>query len=98
MKIQYVLFALLILQAFSACKKSALDYVNEPKPAPGGANISNGNFLRRSHPTSGTVRLVTDIAGRRFLLFENFNTDNGPDLGYGFPPIPQPLLTRNWDR
>jgi hypothetical protein len=34
------------------------------------------------HPTSGTVKLVTDKndATKKSLVFENFKTDAGPDL------------------
>ena len=42
--------------------------------------LTKGNFMRSSHSTSGTARIVKDSANRRFLVFENFSTDNGPDL------------------
>lgn len=32
-----------------------------------------------AHPASGTVRVVTDAAGR-YLRYENYKTINGPDL------------------
>lgn len=70
----------LLSMALIACKKSALDYVNEDIPAPGGLMLTKGNFIRSSHATSGTVRIVKDSSNRRFLVFENFSTDNGPDL------------------
>jgi hypothetical protein len=63
----------------SCTKESAAPEVNNPHPAPGGTVIRTGGFLSNVHPTSGTVRYVTDN-GRRYLVFENFRTDNGPDL------------------
>lgn len=86
MKANNFLFTVLLLLALTACKKSALDYINERNPAPGGTNVSTGNFMRRAHATSGTARLVTDSNNRCFLLFENFTTDNGPDLRVWLSP------------
>lgn len=37
-------------------------------------------FVDRSHPTSGDVTVLSGADGRRVLRFENFKTDNGPDL------------------
>ena len=39
-----------------------------------------GEFISRSHPTHGTVDVLGDGTGQRFLRFEDFRTDNGPDL------------------
>lgn len=74
------LLVVLLSMALMACKKSALDYVNEDIPAPGGLMLSKGIFMRSSHSTSGTARIVKDSSNSRFLVFENFSTDNGPDL------------------
>lgn len=75
------LVILFLAIAIIACKKSALDYVNEDIPATGGGvMLTKGNFMRSSHATSGTARIVKDSNDRRFLVFENFSTDNGPDL------------------
>ncbi|WP_420431651.1 DM13 domain-containing protein [Candidatus Poriferisocius sp.] len=41
---------------------------------------ASGEFISRSHPTSGTVDVLGDGTGQRFLRFEDFRTDNGPDL------------------
>ena len=41
---------------------------------------ASGEFISRSHPTSGTVEVLGDGTGQRFLRFEDFRTDNGPDL------------------
>lgn len=42
--------------------------------------ILQGSFTNGSHPTSGVVKLSKDAAGKRFLVFENFKTDSGPDI------------------
>ena len=76
----HVALVLLLAITLMACKKSALDYVNEDIPVSGGVMLTKGNFMRSSHSTSGTARIVKDSANRRFLVFENFSTDNGPDL------------------
>ncbi|MCY3632375.1 MAG: DM13 domain-containing protein [bacterium] len=39
-----------------------------------------GEFISRSHPTRGQVEVLGDGTGQRFLRFEDFRTDNGPDL------------------
>lgn len=43
--------------------------------------LAEGTFVDRSHPGSGTAVVLTDAVGsQRFLRFEDFETDNGPDL------------------
>jgi hypothetical protein len=39
-----------------------------------------GSFVSRDHATSGSAIVLGDGSGQRFLRFENFATDNGPDL------------------
>ena len=39
-----------------------------------------GSFIDRSHPTEGSAMVLGDGSGQRFLRFEDFRTDNGPDL------------------
>ena len=39
-----------------------------------------GSFIDRSHPTEGSAQVLGDGSGQRFLRFEDFRTDNGPDL------------------
>ena len=41
---------------------------------------ASGEFISRSHPTQGQVEVLGDGTGQRFLRFEDFRTDNGPDL------------------
>lgn len=42
--------------------------------------VAEGMFVDRSHPGSGDAIVITDGSDQRFLRFENFETDNGPDL------------------
>ena len=39
-----------------------------------------GTFESDAHPTSGEAIVIGNGTGQRFLRFENFETDNGPDL------------------
>lgn len=39
-----------------------------------------GSFVPRSHPTEGIAEVLNDGTAQRFLRFEDFATDNGPDL------------------
>jgi len=39
-----------------------------------------GDFVDRSHPTAGVAKVLNDGSTQRFLRFEEFETDNGPDL------------------
>lgn len=62
----------------------------EPESATAGADeetaeamiktIFTGTFIDRSHPTSGRADVLNDGSAQRFLRFEDFRTDNGPDL------------------
>lgn len=48
--------------------------------------LSSGNFANAVHPTSGTVKVIKDASDKRYLLFENFKTDGGPDLRVWLSP------------
>jgi hypothetical protein len=57
--------------------------VDEPAAMEDSATVetlAEGDFVDRSHPTSGTAVVLGDGSGERFLRFEDFETDNGPDL------------------
>jgi len=43
-------------------------------------SVAMGDFIGRSHPGSGQALVLTDGSDQRFLRFEQFETDNGPDL------------------
>ena len=42
--------------------------------------LVEGDFVDRSHPTEGVAVVLNDGTRQRFLRFEDFATDNGPDL------------------
>lgn len=42
--------------------------------------LAEGTFIDRSHPTVGFAEVLNDGSTQRFLRFEDFETDNGPDL------------------
>jgi hypothetical protein len=46
----------------------------------GPVEVGTGSFVSREHATSGTVRVLELVDGRRFVRLEGFETDNGPDL------------------
>ena len=49
-------------------------------PTPEIVTLAQGSFIPRDHPGEGTASVLTDGSEQRFLRFENFSTDNGPDL------------------
>ena len=52
-----------------------------PEPTPSGPTLlASGEFVSRSHGTSGHVELVELEDGSRVLTIEDLQTDNGPDL------------------
>jgi Electron transfer DM13 len=42
--------------------------------------LAEGSFIDRAHATSGTAVVLNDGTEQRFLRFEDFETENGPDL------------------
>ncbi|NND73841.1 MAG: DM13 domain-containing protein [Ilumatobacter sp.] len=57
--------------------------VAEPMPDMAAAEIVTvyeGMFGPRSHPGRGLAKVLNDGSTQRFLRFEDFETDNGPDL------------------
>lgn len=76
----------LCLLSFVSCKKDkAPAVINDPLPV-SVTTIASGNFISSVHNTSGTVKIVKDAANKVFLVFENFRTDNGPDLRVWLSP------------
>ena len=49
-------------------------------PAPEIITLAEGSFISRSHGSEGIAIVLTDGSDQRFLRFEEFSTDNGPDL------------------
>jgi Electron transfer DM13 len=62
--------------SFGACKKAAT--LNDV--APEGTVLKTGVFSGNAHTTSGKVKIVLGVDNKKSLVFENFATDNGPDL------------------
>jgi hypothetical protein len=57
-----------------------VDAVPAPADSPAPPSVvAAGDFVRRSHPTTGRAEVVTD-GNRRVLRLEDLRTDNGPDL------------------
>ena len=50
--------------------------------------LVEGSFIARSHPAEGTAVVLNDGTEQRFLRFENFATDNGPDLNVYLSTVP----------
>ena len=46
----------------------------------GPKTLANGTFISLDHPTAGDVKIIETATGDRFVRFENFATDNGPDV------------------
>lgn len=59
----------------------ASSWPNEAAPttAPAVTQVAAGTFMTRSHPASGSAVVLSD-GTQTFLRFEDFKTDNGPDL------------------
>lgn len=85
MKKLICLFAVIVSFSLISCKKS-----NTPATAndnlPAGTTIVSGNFVSNAHSSSGTVKVISDAGGKKYLVFENFRTDNGPDLRIWISP------------
>ncbi len=62
----------------STDETAADEPASEPEPAI--ATVVAGDFIDRAHPTSGVASVLTDGSAQRFLRFDDFETDNGPDL------------------
>ena len=56
-----------------------------------------GSFIDRSHPTEGSARVLGDGSGQRFLRFEDFRTDNGPDLNVYLSAAPPDAPAGDFD-
>ncbi|MDE0666959.1 MAG: DM13 domain-containing protein [Acidimicrobiaceae bacterium] len=56
-----------------------------------------GSFIDRSHPTEGSARVLGDGSGQRFLRFEDFRTDNGPDLNVYLSAAPPDAAAGDFD-
>lgn len=74
-KIFLFLFTAII---FTHCSKNVKD-VTETIPTDLTV-ISQGSFTPGVHSVSGVVKLSKDAANKKYLVFEDFKTESGPDL------------------
>lgn len=68
----------------SCTKNNTPENVQETLPA--GTVLVSGSFISNVHPTSGSVKIVQETSGKKYLVFENFRSDNGPDLHVWLSP------------
>jgi len=59
--------------------------------------LTTGEFIDRSHPSSGTALVLNDGSEQRFLRFEDFETDNGPDLNVYLSTAPADAPTGDFN-
>ena len=78
MKKQITIFLISFSVLLFSCKKNTPENANESLPS--GTVLVSGNFVKGNHPTSGTVRVIRNANNVNLLVFENFKSDNGPDL------------------
>ena len=65
----------------AAPTESAAPSTAAPAAAPQIVTVAEGMFIPRGrYSGEGTARVLNDGSEQRFLRFENFSTDNGPDL------------------
>jgi hypothetical protein len=84
MKQKLSVLILSVLFLLASCAKNTPDTVVETLPT--GTTLAMGTFISNAHPTSGTVKVIQDAAGKKHLLFENFRSDNGPRLKVWISP------------
>jgi Electron transfer DM13 len=83
MKKILVIFSISLLSWSCVKNETLIPVTQTPTQAVvSGTQESLGTFSNGAHPTSGTVKLVADKtdAKKKYLSFENFKTDAGPDL------------------
>ena len=79
-KLSISLTVILVSMLTFSCKK---EVTNPPSTTimDGLTTIYQGTFTGSSgHTTTGTVKLAKDSSGKKYLVFDNFKTDSGPDL------------------
>jgi hypothetical protein len=59
--------------------------------------LASGSFVDRSHPAEGVASVLTDGTDERFLRFEDFATDNGPDLNVYLSAAPPDAPAGDFD-
>jgi Electron transfer DM13 len=79
-KLPIALTVLLLNFLLLSCKKEEVVSVPPAEVSKGLTTVLTGTFASSAHPTSGTVKLAKDDTGKKFLVFDAFKTDAGPDL------------------
>lgn len=77
-KLIFVLFTASVLFFISCKKTNTTPALNDTLPT--GTTIATASFVSSAHTSSGIVKVVKDASNKINLVFENFKTDNGPDL------------------
>ena len=77
---------LILLLFFISCKKANTSAGNANETLPTGTTLAGGSFNSNAHLSSGTVKVIKDATNKIYLVFENFKTDNGPDLRVWLSP------------
>ena len=80
MNMKNSLLVIALASILFACKKEkTVEPLNESFNTAQATLLSQASFSSNAHTTSGSVKLYTQN-GTKSLVFENFKTDNGPDL------------------
>lgn len=66
-------------------------------PEPEIVTLVEGTFVDRSHPAEGVALVLNDGTEQRFLRFEDFATDNGPDLNVYLSTAPPDAPAGDFD-
>lgn len=79
-KLTICLAVMLFSTLMFSCKKD--EVVNAPVTTVTAnlTTIYQATFTGSGHTTTGTVKLAKDADGKKYLVFDNFKTDSGPDL------------------
>ncbi len=73
------------------------EVVPEPSEPAEVVRLIEGAFIDRSHPTEGVAVVLNDGTEQRFLRFEDFATDNGPDLNVYLSSAPADASSGEFD-
>jgi hypothetical protein len=84
-KLTYLLLAASFI--ITSCKKENTTPAAVTEQLPVAVTVlATGSVTSSVHTSSGTVKVVKDAANKIYLVFENFKTDNGPDLRVWLSP------------
>jgi hypothetical protein len=74
--------AFVAIMGLAACQKDTIETVDEPVISnPTDMQIAFGDFVSgSSYTTQGKVQVLKTADNQQFLVFENFQTNAGPDL------------------